>query len=84
MFTREGYEFVEWTLDEEGLIPFTLELTNLPAENIYVYAQWGEVLGDDDEDIPQTSDNSSRSLAFFLLILGLLATAFVKKEEELE
>ncbi|MBS3987248.1 MAG: InlB B-repeat-containing protein, partial [Erysipelothrix sp.] len=39
-FTRLGYTFDGWTLDEAGLIPYTGGLTNLPAEDIYVYAQW--------------------------------------------
>ena len=158
VFVREGFDFVGWTLDEEGLIDYEGGLTDLPAENIYVYAQWAEVLGEEDEtfvlrfvtnmpgltyfdivfsagdsitppapvvegydflgwfideefselfedfdnmpardvtvfadwgevlgeeeEIPQTSDNFNRSLAFFLFILGLLATTLVKKEEE--
>ncbi|MCD8574095.1 MAG: InlB B-repeat-containing protein [Erysipelotrichaceae bacterium] len=39
-FTRLGYTFDGWTLDEAGLTPYTGGLTNLPAEDIYVYAQW--------------------------------------------
>jgi uncharacterized repeat protein (TIGR02543 family) len=83
VFVREGYIFDGWTLDEAGLIDYEGGLTDLPAENIYVYAQWAEVLGDDDE-IPQTSDSLQRSLAFFLFMLGLLAITIVKKEEEFE
>ena len=158
VFVREGFDFVGWTLDEEGLIDYEGGLTDLPAENIYVYAQWAEVLGEEDEtfvlrfvanmegltyfdivfsagdsitppapvvegydflgwfmdaefselfeefdnmpardvtvfadwgevlgeeeEIPQTSDNFNGSLAFFLFILGLIATTLVKKEEE--
>ena len=39
-FTRIGYEFVGWTLDEAGETEYTGGLDNLPAEDIYVYAQW--------------------------------------------
>ena len=39
-FTRIGYEFVGWTVDEAGETEYTGGLDNLPAEDIYVYAQW--------------------------------------------
>jgi uncharacterized repeat protein (TIGR02543 family) len=78
--TMEGYVFLGWFIDEEFEELF--DFTNMPASDVTVFADWGEVLGDDDE-IPQTNDTAQRSLAFFLFILGLLAITVVKKEEEL-
>jgi uncharacterized repeat protein (TIGR02543 family) len=155
-FTRDGFTFIGWTLDEDGEVPYTGGLTNLPAEDIYVYAQWsediieyvlvfvtnmeglsydnitfvagdsivapvpemegfvflgwyvdedyidifdefgsmparnvtvfadwGEVLGDEDE-IPDTSDSGvAGHMGMILFILGLLAIVLTKKEDEL-
>ena len=78
--TMEGFIFLGWYADEELTVLFD-EFGNMPARDVTVFADWGEVLGDDDEELPQTSDTATRSLAFFLLILGLLATTLVKKEE---
>lgn len=47
-FTQEGFIFDGWTTDEAGLVPYTAGLTNLAAADVYVYAQWAEVLGDED------------------------------------
>jgi uncharacterized repeat protein (TIGR02543 family) len=78
----EGYNFLGWFTDEEFDVLFA-DFGNMPARDVTVFADWGEVLGDDDE-IPQTSDSGLRSLAFFLFILGLLSITVIKKEEDLE
>ncbi len=36
--TKEGYEFVGWYKDQTLLEPYTL--TNIPAENLTLYAKW--------------------------------------------
>jgi uncharacterized repeat protein (TIGR02543 family) len=78
----EGYNFLGWFTDEEFDVLFA-DFGNMPARDVTVFADWGEVLGDDDE-LPETSDSGLRSLAFFLFILGLLSITVIKKEEELE
>jgi uncharacterized repeat protein (TIGR02543 family) len=78
--TKEGYVFLGWYMDEEFSELFDFSM--MPANDVTVFADWGEVLGDDDEDLPQTSDTPFRPFAVFFLIFGIIAVAFGKKEEE--
>jgi uncharacterized repeat protein (TIGR02543 family) len=78
--TKEGYVFLGWYMDEEFSELFDFSM--MPANDVTVFADWGEVLGDDDEDLPQTSDTPFRPFALFFLIFGIIAVAFGKKEEE--
>ena len=79
----EGFEFIGWFADEDLENEFD-EFASMPARNVTVYAEWGEVLGDSDEEpeIPEMSDTNNTKYGFILFFLGLLAVLFSKKEEE--
>ena len=76
--TKEGYIFLGWFMDEEFSEEF--DFSFMPENDVTVFADWGQVLGEDDE-IPDTSDDLLSPLAFLLFIIGLIAVIFFKKEE---
>ncbi len=97
--SMEGFTFLGWFIDEDFTEEFD-SFGSMPGENVTVYADWGVVLGDEDEfieddkddddevlgdsdQLPETSDSSSRNLALIFLVTGLLAIMLTKKEEEL-
>ena len=78
----EGFEFIGWFADEDLENEFD-EFASMPARNVTVYAEWGEVLGDEDEpEIPHMSDINIHRYGFMFVLLGLLAILFTRKEEE--
>lgn len=80
----DGFEFLGWFIDEDFSAEF-MEFGSMPARNVTVYADWGEVLGDEDEEpvIPVMGDFTS-NYAMILLLLGILGVMISKKEESSE
>jgi uncharacterized repeat protein (TIGR02543 family) len=111
--SMEGFTFLGWFIDEDFIEEFD-SFSSMPADNVTVYADWGVVLGDEDEfvddndeeeeivddeeeeivddeekdevlgdsdQLPETSDSSSRNLGLIFLIIGLIAITLTKKEE---
>lgn len=81
--SAEGFEFLGWFVDNEFSAEFE-EFASMPARDVTVYADWGEVLGDEDEEpkIPEMGDNDVSRYGFILLFMGLLAILFTKKDEK--
>mgnify|MGYP002620736312 CR=1 FL=1 len=80
VIAKEGYIFQGWFIDEELTIEFD-EFSNMPGRDITLYADWAEVLGDDD-DLPDTRDGGWINIAYGTLLLGIMLLLISKKEEE--
>ena len=75
----EGFVFLGWFVDEDYIDEFD-EFDSMPARNVTVYADWGEVLGDEDE-IPDTSDSTS-PIGLLLFILGLALVITTREQKK--
>ena len=80
----EGYEFLGWYVDDEFSAEFA-EFASMPARDVIVYADWGEVLGDEDEiEVPEMGDIDIQYYGSMLVLIGLLALIISKKDKTIK
>lgn len=82
--TLEGFEFLGWYVDNDFSAKFE-EFASMPARDVIVYADWGEVLGDEDEiEIPEMGDIDIQYYGSMLVLIGLLALIISKKDKTIK